>query len=182
MKKHNENNQVTTTEIDQAVKIAEENNQSETQTIETTEVDTNTLTAEQITEIKETIESMTVVLDAPVLDADAVIAHLAAIAKLHRKLTKPTVETKVTILPNGRKLVGETTEITCQDCGTTRTVKIQDSFQVTRCEECQKKIRNAKRAEKRKDKRAEIRLAKEADAALAAELLAKFKADQASKE
>lgn len=35
--------------------------------------------------------------------------------------------------------------INCADCGAERQIKVQDRFQVTRCESCQKKFRAAKR-------------------------------------
>lgn len=150
--------------------------QGETPTVETNEKAASEVTLS--TEIRAEIAALVTQLDATAPD-QTVVEAMAAIAKLHRRLTRPATETKVTILPDGRKLVGETTEITCIDCGATRIIKAQDAFQVTRCEACQKAVRNAKRAEKRKDKRAEIRLQKEADAALAAQLLAQYKASQA---
>jgi len=54
------------------------------------------------------------------------------------------------LLSSGKWTFGPTTTITCQDCGKERVIKIQDSFQVTRCVECQKKRQNRIRNEKRK--------------------------------
>lgn len=45
--------------------------------------------------------------------------------------------------------------IQCEDCGAKRLIKPQDAFQVRRCEECQKKHRNAMRAQRRREKRAQ---------------------------
>lgn len=45
--------------------------------------------------------------------------------------------------------------IECQDCGESRLIKVQDQFQVTRCKECQRKHRNAKRRQKRAEKKAQ---------------------------
>jgi hypothetical protein len=52
------------------------------------------------------------------------------------------------------------TTIKCEDCGDEREIKVQDTFQVTRCEGCQKKHRNKKRAERRRQQRAEARASK----------------------
>lgn len=47
-----------------------------------------------------------------------------------------------------------TLTIRCIECETPRIIKPQDKFQVTRCPECQKKHRNAMRAQRRREKRA----------------------------
>lgn len=47
------------------------------------------------------------------------------------------------------------TTIACVDCGASRTIKVQDVFQVKRCEDCQKKHRNTLRSQRRKEKLAQ---------------------------
>lgn len=46
-----------------------------------------------------------------------------------------------------------TVDIKCIDCGATRTIKVQDAFQVKRCMDCQSKYRKARRAEVAKKKK-----------------------------
>lgn len=46
------------------------------------------------------------------------------------------------------------TTINCKDCGEGRTIKVQDVFQVERCEDCQKKHRNKLRTQRRREKKA----------------------------
>lgn len=50
-----------------------------------------------------------------------------------------------------------TTTVECKDCGSERVVKVQDAFQVKRCKECQKRLRNKKRADRAKIRREERR-------------------------
>ena len=109
-------------------------------------------------------------------DHQAILDQMALIAKMYRQLTRPANEQQVLIREDGVKLVGATVSIHCQDCGKEHVIKVQDANQVTRCPACQKKYRNAKRAEKRKAKAATIRAEKAADAELAARLLAEHKA------
>jgi len=56
-----------------------------------------------------------------------------------------------------REHVQKRVVITCCDCSALREVNVQDAFQVKRCEACQKKYRQAKRAERIKRKRAEAK-------------------------
>jgi hypothetical protein len=56
----------------------------------------------------------------------------------------------------------KTVMIKCEDCNSPRQIKVQDKFQVTRCEGCQKKHRNRKRAERRRQQRAEAKAAAQA--------------------
>lgn len=51
----------------------------------------------------------------------------------------------------------KTTTVACCDCGSIRTIAVQDAFQVKRCVACQKKHRTKKRTEIAKRKRQEAR-------------------------
>lgn len=53
------------------------------------------------------------------------------------------------------------TNITCVDCGAERDIALQDLFQVKRCVDCQKKLRNEKRRTRAKARRAERRKERE---------------------
>lgn len=45
-------------------------------------------------------------------------------------------------------------KINCIDCGRERIIKVQDQFQVCRCQDCQRKHRNAMRRARRAEKKA----------------------------
>ena len=54
-------------------------------------------------------------------------------------------------------IIGKTckmVKINCVDCGRERMIKVQDQFQVCRCQDCQRKHRNAMRRAKRAEKKA----------------------------
>ncbi len=78
---------------------------------------------------------------------------LSVISTRQSKISnKPKVKTAAT--PKVPKV--STVVIQCVDCGTDRTIKVQDKFQVKRCIPCQKKYRNHKRYLKAQDKKAKL--------------------------
>lgn len=100
------------------------------------------------------------------------VQHKAKMALVNADM--PTVEQVSEVLSSSNLIIDKMTEtlvnhvaleqvqgksiklitINCEDCGAERLIKPQDAFQVKRCEDCQKKHRNAMRAQRRREKRA----------------------------